>query len=219
MVDTGSIATTITTYLKSTAFWITLIVLLVIVIVFFYGYFSRKSKLKYNCIEVVRFGNGKVGLNQMKAGFMKPKSFLHFFDYGRGILLKTSDNRVIEKGKTSHLHDLFGKKGFICMRSPKDQKVLVPISKVEMDNLDLLFEIAPAEYRDASVRIYREAVDETKGTWEKIMPYVMVGLCVILCIITIVICMQMVNHATDKVGELLIQGCSNIQNVKPSTAP
>jgi hypothetical protein len=36
----------------------------------------------------------------MKAGYMKPKTFMFFFDYGIGTLLKTSDGRVIEKGKT-----------------------------------------------------------------------------------------------------------------------
>lgn len=158
-------------------------------------------------------------MNKMKAGFMKQKSFLHLFDYGRESLCKTSDGRVIEKGKTSHLHDIFGKKGFIVVRSPKDNKILIPISKVELEGLGLLFEIAPAEYRDASVRIYREAVDETKGTWEKILPYVMVGLCIFLCIVTIVICMQMVNNTTDKVGKLLISGCANSQNVQPGTSP
>jgi len=217
MADMSGIGNMLAGYVKSSAFWVTMIIILCLVIIFFYGYFSRKSKLKYECLEFVRFGNGKVGVNHSKAGIFKSKTFLFFFDYGRESRVKTSQNKVIENAKTSYLHDIFGKKGFVVIRNPKDPKILVPISKVEFGNLDLLFEIAPAEYRDASVRIYREAVDETKGLLDKILPYIMVALCVFLCIITVVICMQMTNHATDKVGDTLIQGCSNVQNVKPST--
>jgi hypothetical protein len=219
VVDVGSISNIVAGYAKTSAFWLTLSIVLVAAIALIYGWMSRKSKLKYNCLEVVRYGNGKIGLNSLKAGYLKRKTFMHLFDYGNEKFIKTSDNRVIEKAKTSQLHDIFGKKGFICLRSPKDPKVLVPISKVEFDNLNLLFEIAPGDYRDTAVRIFNEAVEETKGTWERILPYVMVGLCIFLCIITIVIVMQMTNHATDKVGQLLINGCSNAQNVKPSGAP
>jgi hypothetical protein len=217
MVDFNGIGGTISGYFGTSAFWVTMVVILVLTIVVFYGYFSRKSKLKYNCLELVRFGNGKVGINSSKAGLFKSKTFLYFFDYGRESRMKTSEGRVIENAKTSYLHDIFGKKGFVVVRSPKDPKILIPISKIEFDGLELLFEIAPAEYRDASVRIYREAVDETKGLLDKILPYIMVGLCVFLCIITVVICMQMTNHATDKVGGILIEGCSNKANVQPST--
>lgn len=216
-IDTSSIQGLIQGYLSSGIFWVAIIIIAFFGGGIFYGYFSRKSKLKYNCIELVRFGNGKVGINKMKAGLFGPKRFLGMFDYGREKLYKTSDGRVIEKAKTSHLHDLFGKKGFIVMRSPKDPKILVPIGKVDFESMELLLEIAPADYRDASVRIFREAVEETKGTWEKILPYIAIAFCIILALITVVITMQMVNHATDKVGDLLIKGCTNQQNVAPAS--
>lgn len=80
-------------------------------------------------------------------------------------------------------------------------------------------EIAPSDFTDASARIFREAVKETTGTWEKILPYIAIGVLVVAFIITIVICNQMTNHTTDKVGNLLIQGCSNNLNVKPAGTP
>jgi hypothetical protein len=217
-MDMGEIAGSFGNYAKSGAFWLIIVVVICAAIIFFYGYMTRRSKLKYNCIELVRFGNGKIGANQMKAGVFKTKTFLMgLFDYGNESVMKVTDGRVIEKAKTTNLHEIFGKRGYVVMRSPKDSQILVPISKVDFDNLQAVFAIAPGDYRDASTRIYNEAIKETQGTWEKLLPYVAIGLCVVLTIINVVVNMQMTNHTTDKVGELLIQGCSNQQHGIPAT--
>jgi len=220
MVDIGSITGSFAGYAKSSAFWLVIVVILVIVIFYFYAFMQRRSKLKYNCVEVVYFGNGKVGLNLSKAGTFKSKSmFFGLIDYGQEFVTKTADNRIIQQAKSKYLHDVFGKKGFICMRKSDDPKILVPISKVNFENMELLLSIASADYRDASIRIFNEAVQETKGTWEKLLPYVAIGLCVVLTIINVVVNMQMTNHTTDKVGGMLIAGCQNSQGTNPGAAP
>lgn len=219
MVTTNDFIGIFKTYFGSGLFWIFIAIIGVILIAVFIGYFNRRSKLKYNCIEVVRFGNGKIGMNLMKAGLFNAKRFLYFWDFGIEKVFKTSDNRRIEGAKTSHLHDLFGKKGFIVARNPRDPKILIPIDKVQLENLKALMEIAPSDYRDASAKIFEEVVEETKGTWEKILPYVAVGLCIFLCLITIIISMQITNNAINKVGDLLIKGCENAQNIKPGGSP
>ena len=216
-MDLGGIMGSFGTYVKSGAFWLVIVIVICIVIVFFYGYMTRRTKLKYNCLEMVRFGNGKVGINLMKAGVFKTQTFLGvLFDYGQESVTKVTDGRVIEGARTSNLHEIMGKKGFVVMRSPKDNKILIPIGKVEFDNLKAVYAIAPGDYRDAATRLYNEAVKETQGTWEKLLPYIAIGLCVVLTIINVVVNMQMTNHTTDKVGEILVQGCSNKQNVQPS---
>lgn len=217
MVDIGSFTGVLGGYAKSGAFWLIALVILVGGIGYFYLYMSRRTKLKYNFVELISFGNGKVGMNQGKAGVFKSKSMLGgLIDYGSEFVVKTSDGRVLQKARTSQLHDLFGKKGFICVRKTEDPKILVPISKVKFENLLLLFDIAPSDYRDASTRIFKDAVDETKGTWEKLLPYIAVGLVVVLTIINVVVNMQMTNNTVNKVGNMLIQGCANQQNAVPS---
>lgn len=206
-------------YFGSGMFWLVVVIIAVFLVAFFIGFFNRRSKLKYNHLEFVRYGNGKVGVNLKKAGVFGVKSFLKFWDYGQESVVKSSDGKIIEGAKTSHLHDVFGKKGYITIRNPKDPKILVPINRVDFDNLKLLLEIAPSDYRDASTRIFREAVEETKGTWEKILPFIAIGICVFLCIITIVISMQITNNAINKVGNMLIEGCQNAQNIKPGGSP
>jgi len=221
-MDLGSITGSIGTYAKSGMFWLIVIVVVVVAVGFFYLYMTRRSKLKYNCIELISFGNGKVGMNKTKAGIFKSHTtFFGLMDYGPEFVVKTADGKIIQKARTSHLHDIFGKKGFICVRKTEDPKILVPIGKVKLSNLLVLFDIAPANYRDASTQIFNEAVNETKGTWEKLLPYIAVGIVVVLTIISIVINMQMTNNTVNKVGSMLIQGCQNQQNVKPAgtTAP
>jgi len=220
MAIQDSISGVIGSYLGSSVFWIVIIIVLVAVVLFFYGYMSRRGKLKYICLEIVRFGNGKIGINELKAGLFKSRRFFFgLFDYGKESTIKTSDGRTIEQAKTSDLHDIFGQKGYICFRSPKDHKVLVPISRVELTNMNLVFEVAPRDYREASVRLFRESVEETKGTLEKLLPYIAVGFVVILTIISIVINMQMTNNTINKVGDMLVQGCTNQANVQGGTAP
>jgi len=219
MVDTSSILNIVKGYLGSGTVWFVLALIVMICGVLIYAYMSRKSKLKYNCLELVRFGNGKIGINLMKAGSFKNKVFLGLFDYGTETITKVSDGRMIQQAKTSYLHDIFGKKGFIVFRSPKDPKILVPINKADFANMNLVFEIAPADYREASVRLFRSACEETKGTWEKLLPYLAVGFCIVLTIISIVINMQMTNNTVNKVGDMLIEGCTNKQNVQGGASP
>lgn len=219
MVDLGGIARSFGNYAKSGMFWIVVLIVVFGAIFFFYVYMNRRSKLKYDCLEIISFGNGKVGINKTTAGVFKAKSmFFGLVDYGSEYVVKTADGRIIEKARTSQLHDLFGRKGFIVVRKTEDPRILVPISKIKFDNMLLLFDIAPSDYRDASTRIFKEAVEETKGTWEKLLPYIAIGLCVILTIINVVVNMQMTNNTVNKVGTMLIEGCRNSQNVANAQA-
>jgi len=220
MVDISGYLGTFASFGKSGLFWTIGGAVVLIIVFFFYCYMSRRGKLKYNCIELVRFGNGKVGVNLLTAGVFKNKSmFGGMIDYGTKSIFRTKDGRRILGAKTEMLHDIFGKKGFFCIRKGNDQKVLVVVDKMLFDNLQVLMRIAPGDFTDASVDIFKDATKETTGMWEKIVPYIAIGLVVILCIITVVINQQMTNNTIDKVGKMLIQGCQNAQVAQPGTSP
>jgi hypothetical protein len=220
MVDLSGITSSMMGWAKSGAFWIIGILILVLVVFYFYAVMNRKAKLKYNNLEIIRFGNGKVGVNIHKAGIFKSHTaFFGLIDYGNESMFRNADGRRIIGARTSQLHDIFGKKGFITIRKSDDNKILVPISKVQIDNLQALLEIAPADFRDTSTNIIKDTIKETAGTWEKILPYLAIGVIVVLCIISIIINQQMTNNTVDKVGKLLIQGCSNAGASKPAGSP
>ena len=220
MVDFGNIKGMFTGLLFNSMFWILGAIIIISVVVLVYGYYSKKGKLKYPCFELVSFGNGKIGINELKAGVFKTKSFLFgLFDYGTESCIKTNDGRRIIEATTDDLHTIKGLRGFIVRRKDDDPRILVPISKVYFKNEHLMFEIAPADYRDVSLQILAEATKETQGFLEKWMPYIGIGLCIVLCIVTVVICQQMTNSTVDKVGKILIEGCRNAQNVVPGASP
>jgi hypothetical protein len=224
LVDIGGMTSSITSgfigWAKSGLFWTVGGIIIVIIIFYFYAYMSRRGKLKYNCLEVIRFGNGKTGINYMKAGvFKRKRAFFGLIDYGEENCFKVADGREIQGAKTSYLHDIMGKKGFWLMRKADDPKILVPISRVDVDNLQALLAIAPADYREASVKLFREAQKETSALWEKVLPFIAMGLVIVLCIITVIINQQMTNNTVDKVGKILIEGCQNAQAVTPSGTP
>jgi hypothetical protein len=220
MVDMSGVGSYLASFLYSGMAWMIAAIVLFGFGGFIYLHYSRKRKLKYNCLEVVRFGNGKVGMNLLKAGNFKTKTtFFGLIDYGFENVTKTSDGRRIQGAKTSYLHDVMGWKGYICLRKSNDPKILVPIEKIEIENLALIMAIAPVDLRDASVNIFKQASDETRTTLEKILPYIAVGMCVMLCIITVIICQQMTNNTVEKVGKVLIGGCENAKNTAPSSAP
>jgi len=219
MVDISSIQQMIMTWFKSGIFWILIAIILFVLVFFIYASMHRKSKLKYNCLELVSFGNGKVGINLSKAGVFKTKTFLGLIDYGFETVTKTKDGRVIEGATTKHLHDIFGKKGFLVLRKKDDPKILVPLSKVNFENLELLMEIAPVDMRNASIRIVKEAEKETEGWIDKYLPYILLGGIIVFFIISMILSIQLINNAVDKSLQIRQMECGNAQITKAGTSP
>ena len=218
--NTSSITSVIFQWGTSALFWTVGGIIILTFVLYFYLAMKRRTALKYKCLELVPFGNGKCGVNMLKAGIFKSHMKLGgLINYGSENLFRVADGRRILNAKTSYLHDIMGKKGFYLLRKPDDPKILVPIKSLRINGMELIMEIAPADYRDASVNILNDAVKETTGTWEKILPYIAVGLIVVLCIITVIINQQMTNNTVDKVGKILIGGCQNAQSGVPGGTP
>jgi len=206
-------------WFSSGMFWFIMAILLTIGIVILLVV-QKNRKLKYNCIELVSFGNGKVGINYLKAGVFKKKSmFFGLIDTGKESVFKTNDDRIIQEANTDDLHDIAKKKGFIVRRKDDDPKILVPISKVDWKNEKAMFEIAPADFRDASVNIVEGATKETQGWADKYLPYIMLGGMVIFFIVGFILASQFFNRTVDKSGEILVEVSKNVGNVAGGQSP
>lgn len=206
-------------WFSSGIFWLIIAVVLTVSTIILL-YVNKKAKLKYNCLEFVSYGNGKTGVNYTTAGvFKKGKAMFGLLDTGRESCFKTADGRVILEASTDDLHDINGKKGFLVRRKDDDQKILVPISKVDWKNESALFDIAPADFRDASVTIISDATKETQGWAEKYLPYIMLGGIVIFFVVSFILASQFFNRTVDKAGEILIKVGQNQVSTAPSTAP
>jgi len=206
-------------WLSSGLFWLVMAFLLTIG-VFILLSVNKRRRLKWMCLELLSYGNGKVGINSLTAGIFKKKTTIFgLWDYGNENVIKTNDGRIILEGSIDDLMDIFGKKGFIVRRKDDDPKILVPISMVSWKGEDALFEIAPADFRDASVNIVDTASKETQTWADKYLPYIMLGGMVIFFIVGFILASQFFNRTVDKAGEILIKVSENAGSIAPGSSP
>ena len=92
------------------------------------------------------------------------------------------------------------------------------IKNMEITNPKFLAEIAPADYRDASVKIISSTEKETRGKWEKLAPYVVFGTLAIIFMITIIMVVQMVKHGQAEAKDLILEAGKNVISSANSVA-
>lgn len=204
-------------WLSSGLFWLVIGVLLtcgVLVLL----YINKRRRLKWVMLEIISYGNGKIGINSLTCGIFKKKTTIFgLWDYGNENVVKCSDGRIVLEATTDDLQDIFGKKGFLVRRKDDDPKILVPINRVSWKGESALLEIAPADFRDASVNIVDTATKETQTWADKYLPYILLGGMVIFFIVGFILASQFFNRTVDKAGEILIKVAQNAGSVAPST--
>lgn len=130
---------------------------------------KQARKFRYPCLEMIGLGQGKVSITLSKAGwFKKNRKFFGLVEMsGEQELICKDGKRKIHNISSTDYHEFNGRRCIICKRKDDDPDILVPLSKVEVVNLDLLASIAPADYRDAGIQIMEEKRRETMSWMEK----------------------------------------------------
>jgi hypothetical protein len=166
----------------------------------------KKRKLKFNTIILSDLGEGKMGVENTKAGWFKSRTtFFGLWDYGREEYLKIKDGRKIQAGSSEDYHDVNGRRGLIVYRKSDDNLILVPISKMKVINEQLLLKVAPADFRDASVDIVRQAERETRGKMDQIIQWILLGGIIIFALVSIILITQMVQRGQAEAKDLILQ--------------
>ena len=209
--------------------WIAVIFVL---IVFSIGglWIRKQRKLEYQCFVIRKTGNGKVDMKIMKAGWFKSKKILGgLMDWSGELQLETGGFRQpvdkIQAGSTIDFHEIDGKKGLICRRKDDDPKILVPLTKIDIVNDEILGAIASADLRDASVNIVRQAEKETRNRTQEIVQWIIMGGVIMLALIVIIMSYQFVSKAQDQSWEYVLQAEKIVSGAIPagssagSTAP
>jgi hypothetical protein len=187
--------------LTSGFFWFAVLGIIVIVGI---GslYVRKRLRLQYPAYVLADVGSKKAGIESTKAGWFKNKTFFFgLWDYGSETYLYTADGRKVQGGSSGDFHEINGKRGLLLKRKDDDPKILIPIPEVEMDKASkaLILSIAPADYRDASVQLIRQAENETKGKWEQIIQWILFGGLVIAYLVTMIVMSQAHTKALDNV--------------------
>ena len=199
-------------------FWGILAVVLVIVVVGFL-LIRKKRKLNTPVIEITSLGRGKIGIRvgkKMRGGWFKHNSALFgLWDYGQEETFKVKDGRTVLSVSSEDYQEINGKMGLMVMRSSEDPRILVPINRAKLENREMLFNIAPADYRSTVVDIIRKAEKETSDKIDKIMQFVFWGGIILFSFIAIILITQMVKNGQTEAKDLILEaGKMNTENLK-----
>ena len=224
--------------LLNTAFFWLILAVVFVVVVFSLLLIRKKRKLTNPVFEVTSLGRGKVGIKtgkKMRGGWFKHNStFFGLWDYGQEEIFKLKDNRIVLNVSSEDFHEINGRMGLLVQRSPEDPKILVPLSRVKLENGELLTKIAPADYRGTVVDIIKKAEKETSDKLDKVMQYVFWGGIIIFSFIAIILITQMVKNGQTEAKDLILEAgrmgeaqlkiiCQGVQHtgetVVSSTAP
>ena len=173
------------------------------------GWFKTKTTLfgllDYGGEDVLRLKDKRVVQNASSEDF-------HDINGKRGLLIvrKSDDPAILVPINKGGLNNKYKKEEILKDGKPTGKYRLVAgnvetIKRMELTNLELLLEIAPADYRDASVKIISSTEKETQGKWEKLMPILIFGTMAIVFMITIILIVQMVKQGQTESKALLLE--------------
>jgi len=221
----GDIGTQGASILTSGILWIAI---LVVLFMFTLGFLiiRKNKKFVFPVLILNDLGAGKIGVEKTKAGWFRTgKVLFGLMDKTGERRLETKDKRLVQQGSTEDFHEIGHHRGLILMAKPDDPKILVPIKRMKVENKELLLSIAPADYRDASSKIIKEAEHETKEGWEKIASIILYGLLGIILLITIILTIQYSKSQMNSANEIYERAVAfhersiGSSNVIPSQAP
>lgn len=185
-------------------FWL-LILVGIVFIIWIFLVIRKKRRLQFPTVEIVDLGSGKFSFNWMKSGYFGKISKLRGLIWSGEEILKTKYGDIIEQFSTEDYQEIDGQRGIVCFRHPTNQKVLLPISKLDVKNKELVASIAPADFTDASVDILKDAERETRSTLEKVMQFVVLGVMFITALVMIIVIIQYVRHSQTEATNLILE--------------
>jgi len=163
----------------------------------------KQGKFKYPCYIIRNTGNDKIEVISGKSGWFKTNRFFFgLIDSGLEqelrVKIKRGKEYKVQCSSMVDMQEINGKKGFLFRRKEEDPNILVPISKVTLKGNEMLAEIAPADFRDASTQIIKNNEKELRNSSEIIMQHVITAMVVILAFIAVLWMMKYAKESIDQ---------------------
>jgi hypothetical protein len=215
MADFSIIWEVVLQWMSTGFFWI-VVVLGFLVLAVGIIFYRRWRTLKFTAFEFTVLESGNLVIEKSKAGWFGRKKFLRgWIDWGRVKQMKLKDKRIVHEFSVEDYHEFNGKRCILVTSHPEDKSMVVPISKVSIDeeSLDMLYQIAPADYREAAVREFEQATNEMKSKLERYLPYILLGGLVIFFIIGLLINNQITAKSIDSAKSILSQASGTLENI------
>lgn len=227
MVEIGGLLSQLLSWFSSTIFWI--IVTIVIVIAGFVALWVRKKRaLLFKTFELNFLKDGKQVIEETSSGwFGKKKILFGLMDTGKDKVLKLKDGRRVHDFSIDDYHEYRKggkvKRCVIVTPHPEDKSIVVPIShaRLNQNSLLALYDVAPADFREAGIDAFDESARELRGTLDKYLPYILLGGIIIFFIVGIIINGQLITRSVDTAEAILKEAGTTLENVARliNTAP
>ena len=191
-MNLSNLASTGTKMIFSWGFWLILTVAIVGVI-FGSLYLRKKARFHYPTIVFSDNGNGKVGIKFTRTGWFRSRKLLGgLLDVAGERRLETKEGRIVQQGSSSDFHEINFKAGLILREKDDDPKILVPVSKMQLnrESRQMIMQIAPADYRDACSKIIADSEKESLSKWETIAQVLVFGFVAMILFISIILTIQ-----------------------------
>lgn len=227
--DIGSYSGIMMSWLMTPFIWL---IIIGFVLIFSVGMLilRKRRKFIFPLCEIVPIGDGKANINIYKKGagwFGKNKMFFGLIDRGE-IVMKAKRDLEIRKFSNEDFHEVNGERAVLCVRDPFDQKILLPITRLDLDekSKQILIEIPDADYTRIGAEIIEEATRETSDMREKMIQWLIFGGLIIFALVSIIVISQMVKNGQDKAASLILEAgktclensrqiCNDILNNRP----
>jgi hypothetical protein len=208
------VKTTLLNWVLTPAFWLVIIAGIAAVAIAAL-YVRKRRRLTVPTIELVDYGNGKIGINKFMSGWFGKELMLKGLWWKGVEVLRAASGEEIRDFSTQDYQTIDGKRGVVCFRSPTNQDILVPISKCKVVGKEMVADIAPAEYIDAAKEQYSNSKKETIDTKEKMMQFLGWSLIIIASLLMIIFIIQGWKHVVTESKDLLLQaGSKGLANCK-----
>jgi hypothetical protein len=213
----GGVGGAVTQMFLSPLIWLAIIGAFLILVV---GLLWVRKQKRLNVVTFIftEISNGKQSIQKTKSGWFKSKSVLGgLYDYSGEQIMKTKDGRIILGCSSVDFHDFQGKQCLLVKRKSDDPKLLVPLTRMKIENEHLLGVIAPADFRDAATACIDQTNSEMRSKWEQYIQWAIFIGVIIFALVSIILITQMVSRGQDKAAELIIQAGKIVSGGVPST--
>ena len=203
----GGFGNTAIGWMTTTAFW----VFLMIVLVIFSGiilWIRKKRKMNKLVLEMYDLGDGRFDFRLGKGGWFKERfTLMGLWDYGNEDRFRLKDMTPVDNVSHNDYRLFNGKQCIAVVRNPNDPKMVFPISRfyLSQNSRAIMSEVAPADFRDSAQKSIEQTDLEMTSKWQQYAPLIITGLVIIIALIITLLNTQYGKYMVDKATETIIQ--------------
>jgi hypothetical protein len=200
--DINQIGGFIFAYIFNPLMWL-IIIIGILVVTFGFLKLRRMRAMKFPAVEFVDLGNGKMGMNLLKCGWIGIKLQLKGWWWSGREVMRTDAMEIVQLFSEEDFQEVNGKRGVVFYRDPVS-RTLLPISQLKVKNKELALAIPDGDYVDNAISIVRDAEKETSDRMAQLIQWAIMGGIIIFALVSIIIIVQMVTKSQDKASELIL---------------